>query len=111
MMSTFEKYMFNDGIYDILNIFFGISKVKYCKINIIFYCRERRVIMNFCDRLRVLRKERGLTQDQLAIKTNISQTAISNWEAGNRSPSIEYVITLANYFQVSLDYICGLEDD
>ena len=67
--------------------------------------------MNFCDRLKNLRKERGLTQDQLAVKTNISQTAISNWEAGNRSPSIEYVIALAHYFGVSLDYICGLEDD
>ena len=67
--------------------------------------------MKFCDRLRVLRKERGLTQDQLAEKTNISQTAISNWEAGNRSPSVEYVITLAKFFSVSLDYMCGLEDD
>ena len=67
--------------------------------------------MNFCDRLRILRKERGLTQDQLAEKTHISQTAISNWEAGNRSPSVEYVITLAKFFSVSVDYICGLEDD
>lgn len=62
-------------------------------------------------RLKVLRKERGLTQDQLALNTKISQTAISNWEAGNRTPNIEYVITLSKYFSVTMEYLCGLELD
>ena len=66
---------------------------------------------NFGIRLRVLRKERGLTQDQLAEGTGISQTAISNWEAGNRTPSIEYVIILSKYFSVTMEYLCGLEKD
>lgn len=68
-------------------------------------------MINFAERLKNLRKEAGLTQDQLAQKTNLSQTAISNWEAGNRIPSIDYAIVLAKFFFVTLDYLCGLEGD
>ena len=68
-------------------------------------------MINFGDRLRNLRKEAGMTQDELASRTHLSQTAISNWESGNRIPNIEYAIILAKYFKVTLDYICGLEID
>ena len=70
-----------------------------------------KVLFTFGERLKNLRKEAGLTQDELASKTHLSQTAISNWEAGNRIPSIDYAIILAKCFQVSLDYLCGLEND
>lgn len=69
------------------------------------------LMMTFGERLKNLRKEAGLTQDELANRTHLSQTAISNWEAGNRIPSIDYAIILAKYFFVTLDYLCGLESD
>ena len=68
-------------------------------------------MMSFGDRLRNLRREAGLTQDELAVRTHLSQTAISNWESGNRIPNIDYAIILAKFFLVTLDYICGLEGD
>lgn len=67
-------------------------------------------MISFGDRLRILRKEAGLTQDELAKRTHLSQTAISNWESSNRIPSIDYAIILAKYFGVTLDYICGMEN-
>ena len=67
--------------------------------------------MTFAENLRTLRTKSQLTQDELANRTHLSQTAISNWEAGNRIPSIDYAIILAKYFFVSLDYLCGLEND
>lgn len=68
-------------------------------------------MISFGERLRNLRKEAGLTQDELASRTHLSQTAISNWESGNRIPNIDYAIILAKFFFVSLDYLCGLETD
>ena len=69
------------------------------------------MLNRFGTQLRALRLERGLTQDQLAANTKISQTAISNWEAGNRIPSIEYLIILSKYFSVTMEFLCGLEKD
>ena len=65
----------------------------------------------FGDRLKALRRDAGLTQDELAQRTHLSQTAISNWESGNRIPNIDYAIILAKYFFVTLDYLCGLETE
>ena len=64
----------------------------------------------FSERLKDLRKERNLTQTQLSQETNISQPAIAKWESGDRSPNIDYVIILAKFFDVTTDYLLGLED-
>ena len=68
-------------------------------------------MISFGERLRNLRRDAGLTQDELASRTHLSQTAISNWESGNRIPNIDYAIILAKFFFVTLDYLCGLEGD
>ena len=64
----------------------------------------------FAERLKALRIENELSQVQLAKETGLSKSAISFWEAGERQPSAPAIITLAKYFQVTTDYLLGLED-
>ena len=64
----------------------------------------------FSNRLRELRKEAGLSQDQLAKKVGLTHTAIGLWEQGKRVPNLDAVILLAKFFGVSLDYIAGVQD-
>lgn len=54
-----------------------------------------------------LRKKRNLTQKQLADIMGIDQTAISNWERGKVLPDNANLLKLANFFNVSLDYLLG----
>ena len=64
----------------------------------------------FIERLKELRLERGLSQEQLAKATGFSNSAISYWETGERVPNALAIITLAKYFGVTADYLLGLED-
>ena len=64
----------------------------------------------FAERLKELRVERGLSQAQLAKAVGLSNGAIGFWELGKRVPNLDAVIDLAKFFNVSLDYIAGLED-
>ena len=54
-----------------------------------------------------LRKESGITQEQIASKLCISRQALSNYETGKRIPDIYELIVLADLFEVSLDTIVG----
>lgn len=65
----------------------------------------------FVQRLKELRKDKGLSQSQLAKETGISQAAIAFWEAGERIPGALALIALSKYFKVSSDYLLGLEDE
>lgn len=66
--------------------------------------------MKFQDRLRELRLERGVTQEQIAKLVNMSKMAVSHWERGNSEPSIEQLKILADFFDVSIDYLVGYAD-
>lgn len=63
----------------------------------------------FKDNLKILRKERGLGQAQLANIIGVSKGIISLWENGLREPNLSSLIALATYFNVSIDYLVGLE--
>jgi transcriptional regulator with XRE-family HTH domain len=63
--------------------------------------------MIFGDILKELRIDSGLTQDEFAEKFNISGTAISKYETGEREPNFDLLIKLADYFNVSVDYLLG----
>lgn len=67
----------------------------------------------FGQRLKYLREEAGLSQQELSKKldSKISATAIGYWELSKRIPNLDAAILLAQYFNVTLDYIAGLEDD
>lgn len=58
-----------------------------------------------------LRSEKGLSQRELARIMNISQGTYNNWENENTQPSIEQLIALADFFEVSVDYLLGRTDE
>ena len=62
-----------------------------------------------CDELKRLRKERGLTQVELAEKLNLSQSTIASWENGKRRPDLDLLPIIADFFGVSVDEIYGQE--
>lgn len=57
--------------------------------------------------LRKLRKEKGLTQVALQMKTGIEQALLSKYETGERVPPTDALIILADFFNVSIDYLLG----
>lgn len=61
----------------------------------------------FSDMLRLLRKQRNITQDQLAADLELSKSAISMYENGRRLPSFEVLEAFADYFNVSLSVLNG----
>ena len=65
----------------------------------------------FSDRIKEIRKSRKLTQVQVATGINISEQAYQKYEYGKREPGIAFAIALADYFNVSLDYLVGRSDD
>ncbi len=66
--------------------------------------------MEFKERLRMLRKEFGFTQEELAKRLNYGYTAISNYESGRNEPSISDLKKIADCFQVSMDYLLCVSD-
>lgn len=66
--------------------------------------------MTFSERLVQLRKEKNITQRQLASALNLSEVGIQNYEGGRRKPAYDILLALADYFDVSLDYLCGRSD-
>ena len=61
----------------------------------------------FCDFIRELRKQRNLTQEQIAEAFGVSCQAISKWETGTSYPDISLLPIIADYFGVSIDYLLG----
>ena len=55
--------------------------------------------------LRLIRKKKGYSQLKVAMDLNICREALSHYETGKRSPDIEMLRTLSEYFGVSIDYL------
>ena len=67
---------------------------------------------NFGNKLRLLRKEKGLTQKQLADKLGLAFSTISMYERGDREPDFEILESIADFFNVSMDYLSmGMSGD
>lgn len=66
--------------------------------------------MTFGNRLKELRKAKGLTQIEISKDINFSQSAITAYENGKREPNFEVLQKLAAYFNVSTDYLLGKTD-
>lgn len=64
--------------------------------------------MMFAEKLKALRKQKGLTQTQFAIDFNIATGTIGMWETGKRQPDYNTLVKIAKYFDVSINYL--LED-
>lgn len=64
----------------------------------------------FAQRLKELRLENKLSQNQLAKQLGISQAAINKWEKCIIVPTLDSAVVVAKFFGVSVDYLAGLED-
>ena len=62
------------------------------------------------ERICILRANLGWTQVELANRLGVAKQTVSNWENGNIQPSIEMLIRLANLFNVTTDYLLGLDN-
>ena len=62
-------------------------------------------------RLKELRKSRNITQQRLAIELNLNQNSISRYESGEREADYQTLLALADYFNVSIDYLLERTDN
>lgn len=63
----------------------------------------------FPQRLKELRLKKGLTQKDIADLVHVNRVTYTNWEKGNREPSFENLVKLADLLEVSLDWLFGRE--
>ncbi|MDP4144474.1 MAG: helix-turn-helix transcriptional regulator [Bacillota bacterium] len=61
--------------------------------------------MLFHDRLKALREDRDLGQEEVAEALHISRTALANYENAIREPSLSLIVKIADYYDVTLDYL------
>lgn len=66
--------------------------------------------MTFCEKLLVLRKNKGLTQEELAERVTVSRQAIAKWESGQAYPDIANLIALSEFFHVTIDQLVKDDD-
>ena len=59
--------------------------------------------MNFGEQIKSIRKKGNMTQEQFAIRLNVSRQAVSNWENNKNLPDLELIISMSRLFSVSLD--------
>lgn len=63
-----------------------------------------------CNRLRELREEIELNQEEVAKRINVSRSTYANYETGRAEPSISTLVDIANIYMVSVDFITGNTD-
>ena len=66
--------------------------------------------MELSEKIQKLRKEQGLTQEQFAEQLFVSRTAVSKWETGRGTPSMESLKRIANLFHITLDQLLSTEE-
>lgn len=66
--------------------------------------------MEFNQKLQELRKQKGLTQEELAVSLYVSRTAISKWESGRGYPNIDSLKAIAKFFSLTVDSLLSAEE-
>ena len=66
--------------------------------------------MDCSERIRALREDRDLNQTQVAALLNVGQRTYSGYETGKIRISMENLLVLARFYDVNMDYICGVSD-
>ena len=78
--------------------------MKVLSLNEIMYSRE---VSDLQNKLAELRRERNMSQKEFSKVFNVAQNTISQWEQGKRNMDTEILIKLADFFQVTTDYLLG----
>ena len=87
-------------------IYVTICYIWYCNI-VLQYCQENNMKLKG---LKEIRKKKKITQLKVAMDLSISREVISYYENGKRSPDVDMLLTLSNYFNVSIDYLIKGEE-
>ena len=66
--------------------------------------------MNYTERIRALREDKDMTQSQIAQLLQVGQKTYSDYELGKTRIPVDSLIVLARFYNVSMDYICGVYD-
>ena len=66
--------------------------------------------MKFHERMRSLRKEKGMTQKEVAAELGVGYRALQCYEYNERYPDVLGLVAIADYFDISLDYLMGRSD-
>ena len=67
-------------------------------------------MVKIADRIKQLRKKKGVSQSQLAKAIGVKNNTVSTWERGTRKPDFDALQLLSNYFEVSFEYLLGSSD-
>lgn len=66
--------------------------------------------MTLADRIQQLRKQKGISQEELADRVGVSRQAVSKWESAQSVPDLDKILLLSDYFEVTTDYLLkGIE--
>ena len=66
--------------------------------------------MSFGEKLMKLRKEKGLSQEELAQELNVSRQAVSKWESNSAYPETDKIVQICKLFNTSMDELIGLKE-
>ena len=66
--------------------------------------------MKLSERLKELRKEKNLRQEHVAVALDISMSSYCNYEQGKREPTASVIVRMADYYDVTTDYLLGRSD-
>ncbi|MGN0628249.1 MAG: helix-turn-helix domain-containing protein [Oscillospiraceae bacterium] len=67
--------------------------------------------MQYYKRIRELREDADLTQEQLVKSLGMHKTTYTNYEQGKREPPFEFIIKIAKFYNVSIDYLAEITDE
>jgi transcriptional regulator with XRE-family HTH domain len=67
--------------------------------------------LKIIERILALIEKHGITKNKLAVETGISSGLIGDWVAGRKEPSLKNIVKIAEYFNVSIDYLVGRTDN
>ena len=111
-MSIPNGYIFQKIRLFILGVLlYGCFRMVKCGLRSVFQERERYSMNNYYPRLRDLREDRDMTQEQIAAYLGMKQAQYSRYERGLRDIPTDVLIRLALFYNTSTDYILGLTDD
>ena len=90
-------------------IFFGYPMVNFKTIKYSHTVERRCFLVNFSDKLKMLRTGQKMTQQQLATRLGVAKSVVSYYESGDRFPSYDVLIKIAHIFHTTTDYLLDVE--
>lgn len=103
----FREYKTSNDVYNLIITSFVVFVKKKIKNMVKFF---KKGFLKMYNRIRDLREDSDKTQADMAQILNMWLTTYRNYETGTREPPFEFMIKLAQHYNVSLDYLAGLID-